>query len=122
MKTKCYFDSQGNLLNIGEWDYKLVPGRQLAAIADPETGAVIRPAMVLPEQVTNPLPEGAYAEEREVVVTEAGTFLASDYAALRRAEYPPLRDQLDAIWKGGADAEAMKVKVLSVKSKYPKPQ
>lgn len=44
-----------------------------------------------------------------------------DYAQLRRADYPDLRDQLDAIWKGGSDLEAMRQKVMAVKEKYPKP-
>lgn len=44
-----------------------------------------------------------------------------DYAELRRSEYPELRDQLDALWKGGVDLEAMRYKVLQVKQKYAKP-
>ncbi len=44
-----------------------------------------------------------------------------DYAELRRNEYPELRDQLDALWKGGVDLEAMRDKVLQVKQKYAKP-
>lgn len=43
------------------------------------------------------------------------------YAQKRREEYPPITDQLDAIWKGGADLDAMRAQVLSVKAKYPKP-
>ncbi len=44
-----------------------------------------------------------------------------DYAVLRRGEYPELRDQLDALWKGGDALEEMRRKVLEVKEKYPKP-
>jgi hypothetical protein len=44
-----------------------------------------------------------------------------DYAELRRNEYPDIRDQLDALWKGGPALEEMKQKVLGVKQKYPKP-
>lgn len=43
------------------------------------------------------------------------------YADLRRAEYPPIGDQLDALWKGGTDAEAMKSIIDGVKARYPKP-
>lgn len=43
------------------------------------------------------------------------------YADLRRAEYPPIGDQLDALWKGGADAAAMKESIDGVKARYPKP-
>ena len=43
-----------------------------------------------------------------------------EYIAKRAAEYPPIGDQLDALWKGGAEAEAMLAKVQAVKAKYPK--
>lgn len=43
------------------------------------------------------------------------------YAEERLAEYPTIGDQLDALWKGGADADAMRAKVMAVKAKYPKP-
>lgn len=42
------------------------------------------------------------------------------YAQLREMNYPPIGDQLDAFWKGGAEAEAMKAKIQAVKAKYPK--
>jgi hypothetical protein len=44
-----------------------------------------------------------------------------DYFAQRRAAYPSIGDQLDAQWKGGADAEAMQAKIDAVKAQYPKP-
>jgi hypothetical protein len=44
-----------------------------------------------------------------------------DYAQRRKEDYPDIRDQLDAIWKGGADAELMRQKILAVKDQYPKP-
>ena len=40
----------------------------------------------------------------------------------RRAAYPPIGDQLDAIWKGGDAEAAMKVIVDKVKSDNPKPE
>jgi hypothetical protein len=45
---------------------------------------------------------------------------AHAYIAKRAAEYPSIGDQLDALWKGGAEAEAMLAKVQAVKQKYPK--
>jgi hypothetical protein len=45
---------------------------------------------------------------------------AASYVARRVEEYPDVRDQLDAIMKGGADLEAMRQRVLAVKAKYPK--
>jgi hypothetical protein len=43
------------------------------------------------------------------------------YAEKRYLEYPPVTDQLDAVWKGGADAEAMRARIQEIKNKYPKP-
>ena len=45
---------------------------------------------------------------------------AHAYIAKRASEYPPIGDQLDALWKGGAEAEAMLAKVQAVKLKFPK--
>jgi hypothetical protein len=43
------------------------------------------------------------------------------YRLKRRAEYPLVEDQLDAIWKGGEAQEEMKMKIEAIKAKYPKP-
>lgn len=43
-----------------------------------------------------------------------------DYYAKRRAEYPALGDQLDAVWKGADAMAAMADKIAAVKAKYPK--
>lgn len=42
------------------------------------------------------------------------------YQDYRRVEYPPITDQLDALWKGGDAAAEMLARVQAVKSKYPK--
>jgi hypothetical protein len=42
------------------------------------------------------------------------------YADLRAQTYPPIGDQLDAIWKGGNDQADMLKQVMAVKNKYPK--
>lgn len=44
------------------------------------------------------------------------------HQALRKVAYPPIEEQLDALWKGGADADAMRQRVLAVKAKYPEPK
>ena len=43
------------------------------------------------------------------------------YKDVRRAAYPDYGEQLDALWKGGDAATAMKVIVDKVKSDNPKP-
>ena len=45
---------------------------------------------------------------------------AQAYKTKRAAEYPPIGDQLDALWKGGDAAAEMLAKVQAVKAKYPK--
>lgn len=59
-------------------------------------------------------------------VTE-DVFKASDpppklvtYRDRRRAAYPSIGDQLDALWKGGVVADEMKRKIADVKLAYPK--
>ena len=42
------------------------------------------------------------------------------YSVKRRRNYPNTGDQLDALWKGGAEADAMKVLVNKVKTDHPK--
>tara|TARA_R110000822_G_scaffold287714_1_gene408951 strand:- start:117 stop:491 length:375 start_codon:yes stop_codon:yes gene_type:complete len=42
------------------------------------------------------------------------------YPVKRQRSYPPIGDQLDAMWKGGDDAAAMKVIIDKVKSDNPK--
>jgi len=43
-----------------------------------------------------------------------------DYYVKRKNEYPPIAEQLDAIWKGGDAMTAMANKIRSIKEKYPK--
>jgi len=69
----------------------------------------------------NPIPPGVISQEEDVAERSDGGLAASDdHISLRRAAYPPVRDQLDAFWKGGADADAMRERVLAVKAQYPK--
>jgi len=58
-------------------------------------------------------------------ITQELTRLEQQYATdaykrNRLAEYPPIGDQLDALWKGGDAAAEMLAKVQAVKTKYPK--
>ena len=88
----------GVILNVGEWQY------------DKEDG------------LENAFPEGAVQGEYEVSVTAGGTYvLSADYEALRAAEYPPMQDQLDALYHAGAFGPEMTAILKAVKDKYPKP-
>lgn len=88
----------GVILNIGEWQYTSTEGND------------------------NPFPEGAVQGEYEVSVTAGGTYvLSADYESLRAAEYPPLQDQLDALYHVGAFGPEMSAILKAVKDKYPKP-
>jgi hypothetical protein len=74
--------------------------------------------------VVRTLGDVAYdANSNEVAYDKAAVQAYVDahaYIAKRASEYPPIGDQLDALWKGGAEAEAMLAKVQAVKQKFPK--
>jgi hypothetical protein len=57
------------------------------------------------------------AEETETIALD----VATQYKRDRQAAYPPIGDQLDALWKGGEDRDAMKAIIDAVKATYPKP-
>ena len=62
MTTECVFDQDGKLINIGPWDYQLEQ-------ADEASEPVAQ----------NPLPDGAYSEEREVFTdADGGRYIAKD--------------------------------------------
>jgi len=42
------------------------------------------------------------------------------YREKRAKEYPPIPDQLGAIWAGGQEYTDMETKIIAVKNKYPK--
>lgn len=59
--TKIYRDANGKCINIGEWDLKI--------------------DLMLPdgERITNPIPDGAYEDQAEVVTGwDGGLYLADD--------------------------------------------
>lgn len=101
---KVYRDAQGNLINIGEWNEHRV---------EDENGSIV---------VKNPMPSDAVESDEEVVTgADGGKHLKSDYATLRRAEYPDFRDYLDGIVKGDqAQVQAYIDACNAVKAKHPK--
>jgi hypothetical protein len=75
-------------------------------------------------QVVNIVGDVAYDAEGNEVAYDLATVQAyidaNKYKQLRASEYPPIGDQLDALWKGGEAATEMLAKVQAVKAKYPK--
>ena len=69
-------------------------------------------------------PKPTAEQLKEALTQLAGKDLVSNYAALRRAEYPSIGDQLDAAYKArqGDVAEEIELdnKITQVKEKYPK--
>jgi hypothetical protein len=66
-----------------------------------------------------------YLVDGTIVLTSENNSLAVAYQVEiarenRAAEYPPIGDQLDALWKGGDAAAEMLARVQAVKAKYPK--
>ena len=67
------------------------------------------------------------ADKKTLVFDEAlcksddAAIAAVAYKEVRAAAYPDVRDQIDALWKGGDAATAMKTIVNKVKSDNPKP-
>lgn len=132
MKT-CVIHN-GQIINIGEWDEQIQPFevglREVSPAEYDADGNLIKEAVTEPvyeDRVTNPLPEGAEIVEIDVTQDADGGWVpASDYRRLRKAEYPPIGDQLDAIWKtlnptAGSPGADMLAIVDAIKTKYPKP-
>jgi hypothetical protein len=45
---------------------------------------------------------------------------SNNYREQRAINYPPIKEQLDALWKGGNDMEQMKNNIAAVKAQHPK--
>ena len=56
----------------------------------------------------------------EEIIAAIAQYEANEYKRQRAPEYPPIGDQLDALWKGGDAAAEMLALVQAVKDKYPK--
>jgi len=62
-----------------------------------------------------------YEQRRGVVYEIVDGPVPVDYREARRQAYPDIGDQLDALWKGGTELEAMRAAVMAVKEQIPKP-
>lgn len=81
---KIYRDASGNLINIGEWDFLIEEYTETAPIPDgwtPESNVPLpeecRP--VKKTRIRNPMPDGAYEEQTEIVIgADGGLYLSDD--------------------------------------------
>lgn len=65
-------------------------------------------------------PKPSEAEVTAAMAAVDAEYERNEYQRLRAPEYPPIGDQLDALWKGGDAAAEMLARVQAVKAKYPK--
>lgn len=56
-----------------------------------------------------------------IVASQTFGFNSLSYVEKRRSEYPPIGDQLDALYHAGAFNEEMSQRLKTIKEKYPKP-
>jgi hypothetical protein len=130
MKSKLYV-LDGRVIHVGDWDCQWDPVYRMDPVLDEGGRPVLsdegeqRFMRVETGELTlrNPVPESAFViEDGEYAITADGQIvLASDYASLRRPEYPPFTDYLDAVVKDDAAAiEAYRKACLAVKAHYPK--
>lgn len=117
------FILEGRLEHVGEWEYMR---ETVEYVSNPWQGEEPAPdgwdyGIIYETVANNPLPDGAIELEAEIAETAKGRLvLASDWYALREDAYPSLKDQLDAMWKGGDAAMEMAALVQSIKDRYPK--
>jgi hypothetical protein len=64
--------------------------------------------------------EAARDAEEAAFAAEQAEFAKMQYQRDRAAEYPPIGDQLDALFKAGAFPADMAATIQAVKDKYPK--
>ena len=68
----------------------------------------------------NPKAKPTTAQLDAIISSIKTEYIRLGYSRARAGIYPPIGDQLDALWKGGDDATAMKVIIDKVKSDNPK--
>lgn len=70
------------------------------------------------DENTEPPTEDEITNELERLKAE---YEAQNYARNRAANYPPIGDQLDALYHAGVFPEEMASKIAAVKEQFPKP-
>lgn len=105
-------------MNISKALISLKPGAQWSLNGDEYDGLIWNEPPVWEGGQKKPTEE----EVQEEIERLQAEYEAKEYQRQRAPEYPDIKDQLDAIWKGGDAYEEMLAKVMEVKAKYPKPE
>lgn len=97
-------------------------GKESCVQSVPGDGDGWYPVVLARKERFNPATQRVTYEKVENLIVERVVGDSSPtYWQGRMSEYPQLADQIDAIWKGGEEMEAMRQRVLAVKAKWPKP-
>jgi hypothetical protein len=95
--------------------YKDIENCIYSYASDGSQDHLIGDKILISQDEANVIVESNFAPVREQILS------TMNYAQKRAIEYPPIAEQLDAVWKGGADAESMRTRIQEIKNKYPKP-
>jgi hypothetical protein len=109
-------------------DNKVTKYQDFAAKSDADVHIAMHGGFVVDKPSSDRMDYWVVDDDKETVTYDKSTADSDDaaiaavaYKAVRRAAYPEIGDQLDALWKGGDAQAAMKVIVDKVKSDNPKP-
>lgn len=146
---KVIRDVLGAVINIGAWDFKIepvmgddlekpiydddkdkpiyadyvadAPGDSPPKVVDYEKKLVGYHQKQVGQKIHNPMPEGAYECNADIVTSaDGGIYATENHRGLRAGEYPSIGDQLDALYKAGMFPADMAARLKAVKDKYPK--
>lgn len=105
-----------SLAEVIEWKYGPVAGTIQVDIKDKKPNPKMKISSWHHPDIKKPS-----TAQLEKDFAEYEVYLKSkEYKELRSVEYPSIEDQLDALWKGGIDAEVMKSRIEDIKKKHPK--
>jgi len=128
-----YRDSNGNILNVGEWDLCPTPMLRGETPLEPEEHVLLAEKGLdnrfvydkdynLVYADMNPIPEGTTFADEECSEREDGALWpVSDWRAFRVAAYPSIYEQLDMqYWDAINKSEKWKETIAEIKRRYPK--
>ena len=105
-------------MNISEALISLKPGAQWSLNGDEYNGLIWNEPPVWEGGQKKPTRE----EVEEEVARLQAEYEAKEYQRQRAPEYPPIGDQLDALFHAGVFPPEMAAQIQAIKDKYPKPE